>query len=234
MGKRWGNALGGYLTQPRLPNGKFASAGGGLAIAKRSNDLHKKAKKRHGGFVPYARKGVGHSTVGINSGISVTKNRRISAGFYIRTETKGGQKRAGRIAKAQEFAQLAVASRMPRGFGLGKKNETGERTLGGNLKRVKRAQANALYKTVGKEQKVGQYTYRRVGTDRNALPTVIIRMNSPRRKKKGSENKSIKSIAAYNANSVTGKRTYDWTQKPSKKNTRPQRRNAAAAGRRVG
>lgn len=223
MGKKWGNALGGYLSQPRLPNGQFASTG----IARKSFRLHLKAKKRRGGFVPYFRKGLGHTTVGINSGVSITKNRRVSAGFYVRTDSMRGQKQAMKIAKKQEFAQLAVASRMPTGYGLGKKSETGARTLGGNLKRVKRHQANIIHNVIGKETKTGTYTHTRLATDRNALPVLAVRWNSPKDRKKGSRRKRNKAMTAYNASSATGKRTYDWTQKPV--NSRPQRRNKARA-----
>lgn len=208
-GKAWGNALGGYKTQRRDSRGRFST---GTLVG---NSLHKKAKRRGGGFVPYARKGLGHTTVGVNSGLRVSRNRRISAGFYFRTDTDSGSKKAAKVAKAQEYAQLAVASRMPTG---------GDVTLGGNLKRVKKAQAKALRKTIGKERKAGAYSFARTGTDRNSLPTVIVRFNSPKNKKNKSDSYRNRSIVRYNAYSATGKRTYDWTQKTKK--SRPQRRKA--------
>ena len=203
----WGNALGGYKRQRRDRRGRFTS--GSLVGA----GLHKKARRRKGGFVPYGRKGLGHTTVGLNTGIAISKNRRISGGFYLRTENMKSQKKAKQIAKTQEHLQLAAASRLPVG---------GERTLGGNLMRVKRFQSKAMRATVGKEKKVGNYAYARVGTDRNALPTVIVRYNGPKDKRGRSAKRRNSAIVSYNVNSVTGKRTYDWNQKPKKQ--RPQRR----------
>ncbi|QNJ55319.1 hypothetical protein SEA_LITTLEFELLA_8 [Gordonia phage LittleFella] len=203
----WGNALGGYKRQRRDSRGRFSS--GSLVGA----GLHRRARRRKGGFVPYGRKGLGHTTIGVNTGLSISKNRRISGGFYLRTENMKSQKKAKQIAKGQEHLQLAVASRLPRG---------GERTLGGNLMRVKRAQSKAMRATIGKERKVGNYAYARTGTDRNALPTVIVRYNGPKDKRGRSAQRRNSSITTYNVKSVTGKRTFDWNQKPV--NSRPQRR----------
>lgn len=208
---RWGNALGGWRKQKRNGKGQFTGPG-----------LHKAARARGGGFVPYARHGLGHNTVGVNAGVSITKNRRISAGFYVRTDTKSGQKKAAQIAKAQEHAQLIASKRIP---------DVVAQTSGGKLKAVKKAQAKALRAMVGGERKAAGNgvlgtSYHRVGTDRNSLPTYVVRYNSPKDRAKGSKAKRNKAIVSYNAHSVTGKRTYDWTQKTKK--ARPQRRKKNA------
>ncbi len=200
----WGNALGGWRRQKRNARGQFSSSG-----------LHKKARAAGGGFVPYRRHGLGHHTTGFNAGVG-SRNRRVSFGVYVRTDTKSGQKKAMKIAKIQEHAQLAVAHKMP--------NSEFANTDGAKLKLVKKLQGRAIRKVTGGESKSGN-AYSRVGTDRNGLPTYIVRYNSPKDRKKGSYNKRNKSVVTYNTNSVTGKRTFDWTQKPYK--SRPQRRNAA-------
>lgn len=208
-GRAWGNALGGYRLQKRSRNGQFAS---GKLVG---SSIHKNLRKRKGGFVPYARKGVGHSTVGLNTGLRVSKNRRISAGFYVRTDNDSGAKKARDLAKKQELAQLAIASRMPTDDFV---------TLGGNLRRVKTAQSKALYKTIGKEKKRNAYTFTRVGTDRNSLPTMIVRFNSPKDKRTGGRKARNAALVKYNVKNATGKHTYAYTQKG--KRSRPQRRKS--------
>ena len=213
----WGNALGGWRLQPRI-RGRFAKKG--LSSAR----LHKKARKRQGGFVPYRRHGIGHHTVGVNAGFGMGRklNRRVSFGVYVRTDTKSGQKKAAQIAKAQERAQLSLSKAMPAIPGVAE-------TPGGKLRHVKKLQSRAMRKITGGERRKGGGSlgtaYSRVGTDRNSLPTYVVRYNSPKDKAKGSKNKRNKSIVNYNVHSATGKRTYDWTQKPY--NARPQRRKKA-------
>ena len=209
---RWGNALGGWRRQKRNALGQFTGPG-----------LHAKARARGGGFVPYRRHGLGHNTVGVNAGLGITKNRRVSFGFYVRTDTKSGQKKAKNIAQAQEHAQLLLSKRVP---------DTVAATPGGKLKATKRAQNRVVRRLTGGERMkpsssgiVGP-SYSRVGTDRNSLPTYIVRYNSAADRAKGSKNKRNKAIVNYNVHSVAGKRTYDWTQKPKKR--RPQRRKKAA------
>lgn len=212
-GRAWGNALGGWRRQKRNARGQFSGPG-----------MHSKLRKRGGGFVPYRRHGIGHNTFGLNAGAKVSRNRRISAGFYIRSESMAGQKKAMKIAKAQEHAQLGLSTLVP--------NSPGVETRGAKLRLVKRSQALALRKLTGGERHrasssgvVGP-SFSRVGTDRNSLPTYIVRYNSPKDRKKGSKNKRNKAIVAYNVRSVPGKRQYDWTQKPKK--SRTQRRKKAA------
>lgn len=208
----WGNALGGWRRQKRDGFGRFTGPG-----------LHSAARKRGGGFVPYRRHGLGHNTVGVNTGFGVTKNRRVSVGFYVRTDTKSGQKRAMKIAKAQEHSQLLASRGIP---------DAVAETRGGKLRQTKRIQNLALRKVVGGEKRrdsshgiVGP-SYSRVGTDRNSLPTYIVRYNSGADRAKGSKSKRNKAVVAYNVRSVAGKRTYDWTQKPV--NSRAQRRKKSS------
>ncbi len=225
MGKKWGNALGGFRFQNRN-KGKFASGFSGRAknFAKNSrpgaygSEYHKKAKARGGGFVPYHRTGVGHNTVGVNAGMRVTRNRRISAGFYVRTTSDSGEKRAKKIAKTQEKIQLQVAKTMPTGNGV---------TLGGNLKRVKKEQNKLVRKGIGREYQSGEHSFSRIGTDRNALPTLVTRYNSPKSGNKRRDLKRNKAVANYNTYFATGKRSLEWTQKKKKK--RPARRKKAAS-----
>lgn len=70
------------------------------------------ARRRGGGVVPYARQGVGHTTVGVNSGIRVTKNRRISAGFYVRTDSLATQKRVSKALKADQAARDRIGGKL--------------------------------------------------------------------------------------------------------------------------
>lgn len=208
---RWGNALGGWKRQKRNARGQFTSTG-----------AHKALRAKGGGFVPYRRHGLGHNTFGVNAGLGVTKNRRVSFGFYVRTDTKSGQKKAMKIAKAQEHAQLLASRGIP---------DAVAETRGGKLMATKRIQNRAMREATGGETRkiTGEKVrYSRIGTDRNSLPTYIVRYNSPKDKTKGSYNKRNKSIATYNVKSVTGKRTFDWTQKPV--NRRPQRRKKASRG----
>ena len=207
----WGNALGGWRRQRRNSRGQFTSSG-----------AHRALRARGGGFVPYRRHGLGHNTFGVNAGLGVTKNRRVSFGFYVRTDTKSGQKKAAQIAKVQEHAQLFASRRVP---------DVVSETRGGKLKTIKRVQNIAVRKITGGEKKRisgDRVSYRRIGTDRNSLPTYIVRYNSPKDRAKGSYNKRNKAIVSYNTHAVTGKRTYDWTQKPKKR--RPQRRKKARRG----
>lgn len=227
----WGNALGGYKTQSRTKDGKF-SRGAGLSVGA---GLHKKARKRAGGFVPYSRHGVGHHTVGANGGLALTKNRRISAGFYIKTDTKSGQKKAKKIRQAEALGQAAVASQITEhtpwlsGRAREKLAEQGKsknRSTSYAEALVRGAQGKAWRKLVGKERKVPGFAsaHGRVGTDQNGLPTLVIQHNSSRDKKKGSRNKRDKSTIAYNK-MVTKTRGHKVKGKVVK--PRPQRRNAA-------
>lgn len=211
----WGNALGGWRKQRRDTKGRFTSPG-----------LHSALRSRGGGFVPYRRHGLGHNTIGLNAGARVSKNRRVSFGFYVRTDTDSGQKRASKIAKAQEHAQLAAAGFVPTVPG---KIET----TGAKLREVKKIQNRALRAATGGERRGTRLSgslgtsYTRSGTDRNSLPTIVVRYNSPKDKRLRSKRKRNKAVATYNVRSVTGKRTYDWTQKPKK--SRPQRRKKASS-----
>lgn len=211
----WGNALGGWRRQRRDSRGRFTSPG-----------IHRALKSRGGGFVPYRRHGLGHNTFGVNAGARVSKNRRVSFGFYVRTDTDRGQKRAKEIAKAQERAQFAASALVPTVPG---KTET----RGAKLREVKKIQNRALRESIGGEREgvmlrgsLGK-SYSRAGTDRNSLPTLVVRYNSPKDQKKRSKTKRNKAVATYNVRSATGKRTYDWTQKPKK--SRPQRRKKASS-----
>ena len=186
-----------------------------------SRNAHRALKARKGGFVPYRRHGLGHNTAGVNAGLSVTKNRRLSFGVYVRTDSLSGQKKAKTIAQAQEFAQLAASKRVPNGVA---------ETAGGKLKFVKKMQNRFVRKTIGKEHSRpsmdGSKAFARFGTDRNSLPTYIVQYNSSHDKKKKSNLRRNRAVTNYNVHSVAGKRTYEWTQKP--KNSRPQRRKANA------
>lgn len=205
---------------------------------------NKRVVRSGGGFVPYARKGLGHTTVGINAGATLPKKaqpkdlwkpggtnhpRRVSAGFYFRVEGGRSGSKALKISKEQERLQKQVARQMSVGPGslLGKKNESGIRTLGGNLKRVKRAQSRFVMDKIGRERRSSKNTWTRVGTDRNSLPVVVVRANSAKdryNRNRIKETKRKKAVAAYNASSNVTKRSYKWTQPTS---SRPQRRNAA-------
>lgn len=207
-GKAWGNALGGYKTQSRGPGGRFAS---GVSVG---NSLHKKARKRKGGVVPYVRKGVGHTTVGANAGVSITKNRRVSAGFYVKTQSNAGQVRAKKIRKAEALAQAAVAAKL---------SPDNRATAYGEAV-VRNKQSRAWRKLVGAERKIPGTVagYGRVGTDMNGLPTAVVQFNSPRDRKKGSRKKRDGGTKAY-TKMVT--KTRGHKVKGSVNNSRPERRN---------
>lgn len=206
-----------------MRNYKRDSKGRFARVAGSSRKAHYALRRKKGGFVPYRRHGLGHHTAGVNAGLSVTKNRRVSFGVYVRTDSMSGQKKAKKIAQAQEFAQLAASKRIPSIPGVAE-------TPGGKLKLVKKMQNRFVRKTIGKEKKKrgmdGSQAFSRFGTDRNSLPTYIVQYNSSHDKKKKSNLRRNRAVKNYNVHSVAGKRTYEWTQKP--KNSRPQRRKANA------
>lgn len=200
----------------RDSRGRFARVAG--SVGSSSRNTHRALRKRKGGFVPYRRHGLGHHTAGVNGGLSITKNRRVSFGVYVRTDSMSGQKKAKKLMQAQEFAQLAASKRVPTIPGH-------TDTPGSKLRVVKRTQNKLLRKTIGREKKSGN-KYTRFGTDRNSLPTYVVQYNSSHDKAKGSYLRRNRAIATYNVSSTTGKRTYNYTQKPKK--SRPQRRNKNA------
>lgn len=190
-----------------------------------SRNAHRALKARKGGFVPYRRHGLGHHTAGVNAGLAVSKNRRVSFGLYVRTTSMSGQKKARQLQQAQEYAQLAASKKIPTIPGV-------TDTPGAKLRMVKKTQNRLLRKTIGRERSGfaasgnGTRKYTRFGTDNNSLPTYIVQYNSSHDKSPKSFLKRNRAIATYNVSSATGKRTYDYTQKPKK--SRPQRRKKNA------
>ncbi|AOE44819.1 hypothetical protein BI084_gp07 [Gordonia phage Terapin] len=243
-GKAWGNALGGYKTQPRDASGRFGGkakkranftvirnggrtpnstpkrvtnpnavprASGQRSVFKKADKI---ARSRGGGVVPYHRHGYGHHTAGVNAGISITPNRRISGGVYLRTDNLRAQKRVSSMLRADEQARMAIGGGVAAVYGTQKRNATW----------IKRKRDALIRKGLGKERNLpNSNAFGRAGTDRNGLPTLVVQYNSPRGKKERSRQARDTAIVKYNE-AATRSRGHK-VKKP-----RPQRRKKNGKG----
>ena len=194
MGKKWGNALGGWRTQPRK-NGKFTYKKGGKTFG-----------LTRAGAVPYVRKSLRSTTVGLNAGAQVTKGRRISTGFYFRTERTTPSDLEKKLKDIDErFTGGIVAKASPNPV-LDPYVEAGVRKL----------QRDIVDSTIGKQHKLGGKGVGKIGTTRGGMPSYIVKLG-----------KQPKSDRAFKA-SQKGKWSYNdqMSSKQWKKasKNRPQRR----------
>lgn len=195
---------------PHKPNKRVSNpnavprASGQRGIFQKADKI---ARRKGGGVVPYQRHGYGHHTAGVNAGLNVTKNRRISAGFYLRTDNMAAQQRVSRGLKADERARNLIGGAMANVRGTQK----------GNATWLKRKRDGMVRKAFGKERSIPTVNaYGRVGTDRNGLPTVIVQYNSPKGKKEGSRRARDQATVNYNVSATKSR--------GKKVSRRPQRR----------
>ncbi|UVK63812.1 hypothetical protein SEA_LILYPAD_8 [Gordonia phage LilyPad] len=172
------------------------------------------ARSKGGGVVPYHRHGYGHHTAGINAGVGITKNRRISGGIYLRTDNLKAQKRVSKLLNADEAARQAIGGGMAAVKGTQKSNASW----------LKRKRDGIVRKALGKERSIpGANAYGRVGTDRNGLPTLVVQYNSPKGKKEGSRKARDAAIVSYNSSATRSRGN-------KVKKSRPQRRKKNGKG----
>lgn len=193
MGKKWGNALGGYKTQRRDKGGRFS--GGGIKVSR-------------GGIVPYVRTSLRGTTGGVNAGAQVSKNKRVSAGFYVRLESVNSNKLERGVKSADRKAMDAIVGKVSPNRILDPYVEAGIRKL----------EEDIVSKSgVGKERSIaGKNAFGRLTTTRSGMPSYTVRFGSPKFKKKPAmQARSRQAQVAYNKQMAAGKKV---------KQNRPQRR----------
>lgn len=146
---------------------------------------------RQAGVIPYTRHGFSSHTAGVNGGLRVLPNYRLSAGAYIKVQNIDKTRREKHVRDKDNKIVLGLASKI-----------SPHRKLDGitaNLiKKVRRRQVDKL---VGGEAQVGKKSWARVTTDQNAMPTVTIEYNrsaSRNAKRKAARNQRREALWAYN------------------------------------
>ena len=197
FGKAWGNALGGYKLQTRDANGRFGPG---------KSKGNKKTLKRIG-VVPYVRKSMRGTTGGVNAGAQVSRNRRISAGFYIRSEKIRKSELEKKFSAADRRIMDSIVGRVSPSSVLDPYVEAG----------VRKFQGDIVDHTIGKEHRVvGSNAHGRLTTTRGGMPSYTIRFGGKRHNKNAQQ---------YRA-SRKGQRAYARATKPKPKikKVRAQRR----------
>lgn len=159
--------------------------------------------------VPYARASLRSQTAGINSGVNLTKNYRLSLGAYARVERRTASKIESVIKTKHGAALDRIAKKLAPSKNLEPLVKAG----------VQAAQKKALRKVLGGQHKVGSNAYARLGTSRVGLPSISIRKGTAR----VSAKKRNAGIDRYEA-AMKGIQQ----KKAAAKVPRPQRRKKAA------
>lgn len=191
MGKKWGNALGGYRSQRRDRSGRFS--GGGVKVSR-------------GGIVPYIRTSLRGTTAGVNAGGQISKNRRVSTGFYVRVENVHKNKLEKGIKKADRAVMDSLVGKISPNAALDPYIEAGVRKLEQDL---------VSKSGIGKERGVGN-AYGRITTTKSGMPSYTVRFGSPKFKNNPKAQAASRNAqVAYNKQMAAGKKI---------KKSRPQRR----------
>lgn len=125
------------------------------------------ALKRQAGFVPYTKVGFANKSAGVNTGIRVLPNYRISGGAYLKVTNIDKTKRE----KAFRKADNAFMNDMT--------NTISPHPIADGLVKNKLAQfrRSMIDKVVGGEKRVANGAYARVTTDMNAMPSLTVEYN---------------------------------------------------------
>lgn len=195
MGKRWGNALGGFRLQKRDGRGRFTYKSGGKSYG-----------LTRAGAVPYLRKSLRSTTYGVNAGAQISKKRRVSAGFYVRSERIQPSNLEKRISAADRKVMDTVVGRVSPSKALDPYVEAGVRKL----------EREMVDRTVGKQHGVlgSSNATGRMTTTRTGMPSYTIRFGEGKRSERAHK-ASRKAQWAYNDQIASGKKV---------KKSRPQRR----------
>lgn len=159
--------------------------------------------------VPYARASLRSQTAGVNSGVNLTKNYRLSVGAYARIERRTASKIESAIRNKNDAALNRVAKKLAPDEKLEPLVKAG----------VQAAQKKAIRKVLGGQHKVGSNAYARLGTSRVGLPSISIRKGTSR----VSAKKRNAGIERYEAH-MKGLQQ----KRAAAKVPRPQRRKKAA------
>lgn len=166
--------------------------------------------KRQGGVIPYTRHGFSSHSAGVNAGIRILPNYRISGGAYLKVQNIDKTRREKHIRDQDNKVVMGLASKV-----------SPHRALDGfaaNLiKGIRRKQVDKL---VGGEARVGKKSFARVTTDQNSMPTLTVEYNrSAARNAKRKKGKNARRDAIWAYNDMVTK-----TRGTNVKSSRDQRR----------
>lgn len=157
----------------------------------RSQDAFKNGMHRQAGVIPYSRHGFSSHSAGVNAGIRILPNYRLSGGAYLKVQNIDKTRREKYLRDQDNKVVMGLASKV-----------SPHRALDGiaaNL--IKKVRRNQVDKLVGGEAQVGKKSWARVTTDQNAMPTVTVEYNRSagrNAKRKKGKNARRDALWAYN------------------------------------
>lgn len=170
------------------------------------------ALSRQAGVIPYTRHGFSSHTAGVNGGMRVLPNYRVSMGGYIKVQNIDKTRREKQLRDKDNDIVLGLAQKVS-------PHQKLDPFFGAAIKKIRR---NQVDKIVGGEVKVGKKSFARLTTDQNAMPTLTIEHNRSKSRTKRRTNNKVarrKGQWAYN-DMVTKNRAVGTQVKPG----RPARR----------
>lgn len=149
--------------QKRDRYGRWTS--GGTSSRKLTGKAAKKATGKSSlAVVPYARTSLRSQSVGVNSGMNLSKNYRISAGGYVRLERRTANAAEAKLTSVNKSLTSAVTKKLSPNPKMDKYVAAG----------IEKARQQVVNKALGKQYKIGGSSVR-LTTSRPGTPSITIR-----------------------------------------------------------